>query len=147
MTRTRGFTMIELMIVVAIIGILAAIAIPAYLNYTTRAQVTEGLTLVSGMKAAVGESFAVTGKMPSSLAALGVEEPVGKYVESVALSAEGALVITYGGESNERLKAAGANVLVLAPGVTNAGGLVWQCGRALQSDIGDDGEWLADAAE
>ncbi|HZO23948.1 MAG TPA: prepilin-type N-terminal cleavage/methylation domain-containing protein, partial [Steroidobacteraceae bacterium] len=57
----KGFTLIELMIVVAIIGILAAIAIPAYQDYTVRAQVTEGLNLAGAVKTGVAESFANTG--------------------------------------------------------------------------------------
>lgn len=143
MNRTRGFTMIELMIVVAIIGILAALAIPAYLNYTTRAQVTEGLQIVGGVKASVAESYAVTGRWPGSLEALGIETPRGKYVESVAL-APGMLVITYGGQSNERITRDGANSLAIAAGVTADGGVVWQCGRALQPAI-EGTTWAANS--
>ena len=71
-TLQKGFTLIELMIVVAIIGILAAIAIPAYQDYTIRAQVTEGLTLASDIKAGVAEYMAQTGSWPADLAEAGV---------------------------------------------------------------------------
>jgi type IV pilus assembly protein PilA len=62
----KGFTLIELMIVVAIIGILAAIAIPAYQNYTIRAQITEGLNLADGWKTAIAEYYANTGTWPAT---------------------------------------------------------------------------------
>jgi type IV pilus assembly protein PilA len=62
----KGFTLIELMIVVAIIGILAAIAIPAYQNYTIRAQVTEGLSLADGWKTGIAEFYAQNGVFPST---------------------------------------------------------------------------------
>src|ERR1700675_3273724 len=81
----KGFTLIELMIVVAIIGILAAIAIPAYQNYTIRAQVTEGLTLADGWKTAIAEYYANTGTWPTTanLTSAGQVTSNGKY-ETVA---------------------------------------------------------------
>src|SRR5258706_13994425 len=83
----KGFTLIELMIVVAIIGILAAIAIPAYQNYTIRAQVTEGLTLADGRKTAIAEYYANSGAWPTTanLTAAGQVQSKGKY-ETVAVT-------------------------------------------------------------
>ena len=77
MKNTRGFTLIELMIVVAIIAILAAIAIPAYQDYTIRAQVSEGLTLSTGAKTAVWDFVADKGRMPPSNTSAGLAPGVG----------------------------------------------------------------------
>ncbi len=80
----KGFTLIELMIVVAIIGILAAIAIPAYQDYTIRAQVTEGLSLASAAKTAVGEYFMNKGEAPTTRTIAGMSaaaiDTSGQYV-------------------------------------------------------------------
>lgn len=83
---SRGFTLIELMIVVAIIGILAAIALPAYQRYVARAQATEGIVLLEGARTAVDEYVSQTGDFPNSLADLEVLGVVtsGKYVASVS---------------------------------------------------------------
>jgi type IV pilus assembly protein PilA len=123
----QGFTLIELMIVVAIIGILAAIAIPAYQDYTVRAQVTEGLNLASDLKAAVGESFANDGVWPADNAAIGVtEEKSGKYVEEVTIS-NGTINITFGNQANADAFANG-NILSLRPTVSPNGDVIWNCG-------------------
>src|ERR1700681_2326173 len=94
----KGFTLIELMIVVAIIGILAAIAIPAYQNYTIRAQVTEGLSLADGWKTGIAEFYAQQGTFPSTCSATGAAATgvmvcagltSGKYVSNVTVAAGG----------------------------------------------------------
>jgi type IV pilus assembly protein PilA len=131
----KGFTLIELMIVVAIIGILAAIAIPAYQDYTIRSQVTEGLNLASDLKAAIGETFAQTGEWPADLGAIGLGSGVagtdkaGKYVREVNVDT-GTIVITYGGQANAAIGDPNNETLSLKPYVNPNGDLVWRCGQA-----------------
>jgi type IV pilus assembly protein PilA len=127
----HGFTLIELMIVVAIIGILAAIAIPSYQNYTIRAQVTEGLTLADGWKTAIAEYYANTGAWPTTanLTAAGQIASQGKY-ETVAVTTPGTITITYGAAANAKLKTAGQNVLGLTAYTNTNNDLLWQCGTS-----------------
>jgi type IV pilus assembly protein PilA len=132
-TIQKGFTLIELMIVVAIIGILAAIAIPAYQDYVIRSQVTEGLNLAGAVKAGVAESFANTGAFPTTLALAGVTNlPSGKYVSALAVGAGGAINITYGGQANTKI--AGL-ILTLLPGTSANNDVIWICGNAPTSTI------------
>jgi type IV pilus assembly protein PilA len=125
----KGFTLIELMIVVAIIGILAAIAIPAYQNYTIRAQVTEGLTLADGWKTAIAEYYANTGQWPTTanLTAAGQVTSTGKY-ESVAVTTPGTITITYGGQANSKIS---GQILGLTAYTNGNNDVLWQCGNAL----------------
>jgi type IV pilus assembly protein PilA len=143
-TLQKGFTLIELMIVIAIIGILAAIAIPAYQDYTIRSQVTEGLNLAGSLKAEVAEFFAQNGTWPTAVTGLvgtlghaAGEVPSGKYVSSVNIAAPGGtLVITY----NSTAPAYQANAaiggftlamqpLLSGPAVGGNNDVVWVCGQ------------------
>ncbi len=126
MKKQQGFTLIELMIVVAIIGILAAIAIPAYQDYTIRAQVSEGLNLSGGAKAAVSEYTMDTGLFPTNNLQAGVSAATsinGKYTSTVSVNAAGRIDVTYGGDAHALID---ADILIMTPG-TNAGSVEWVC--------------------
>ncbi|ENT0005520.1 prepilin-type N-terminal cleavage/methylation domain-containing protein, partial [Neisseria gonorrhoeae] len=87
-TLQKGFTLIELMIVIAIVGILAAVALPAYQDYTARAQVSEAILLAEGQKSAVTEYYLNNGTWPKDNTSAGVASPAeikGKYVKSVTV--------------------------------------------------------------
>jgi type IV pilus assembly protein PilA len=129
----KGFTLIELMIVVAIIGILAAIAIPAYQDYTIRAQVSEGLNLSAAAKAAIAETFLNTGAAPATRTAAGMSpnatDTVGKYVSSVNV-ANGIITVTYGGlDVNAAITGATLGITAL---LSMDNSVLWQCGAAVQ---------------
>jgi type IV pilus assembly protein PilA len=125
-SRQQGFTLIELMIVVAIIGILAAIAIPAYQDYTIRAQVSEGLQLVDSAEVAASEYYQDRGSFATTNTMAGLAAPSdirGNYVTQVALGAGGAIQVTFGNDAS--VKIAGG-VLTFTP-TDNDGSISWDC--------------------
>ncbi len=128
-SNAKGFTLIELMIVVAIIGILAAIAIPAYQDYTIRAKVSEGLNLTSAAKVAVVETFQDRGILAASNASAGIPQPasiVGNHTTDVEVD-DGVITASFtvlgaGVGSGEAIR--------LTPDTSNLGSVVWTCSRS-----------------
>ena len=130
-TKQQGFTLIELMIVVAIIGILAAVAIPAYSDYTAKAQVSEAFALSASAKQAVALYRAEKGDFPTTNALAGLSdstEIVGAYVSGVAVGTGGAITATFTvGTVGTKTGDTAVNVVFTPDDTTNTGSITWAC--------------------
>ena len=123
-----GFTLIELMIAVAIVGILSAVALPAYTDYTVRAQVTEGISLASGAKAFVAEYYANKGEFPDAESVAEYPGAVGKFVSGVTITeGNGIITATFGGDANSNIS---GQAITLTPSEEANGNLSWECAAA-----------------
>jgi type IV pilus assembly protein PilA len=125
----QGFTLIELMIVVAIIGILAAIAIPAYQDYTIRSQVSEGLSLTSGTRTAVSEFFQTRGTWPTDNTDAGVADSAsitGSYVSGVVVAGQ-TITATFSNTAPQRANAAIDGAELVLTGADQGGSVSWTC--------------------
>jgi len=125
-TNQKGFTLIELMIVIAIVGILAAVALPAYQDYTIRAKISEPLALLGEGKTSMSEYFIANGRLPSNATQAGIRTSIGTaLVSTLAVAANGNLTVTLTGDSS--LGDAGGEAIIFSLSDSSAGTLVYTC--------------------
>lgn len=133
----KGFTLIELMIVIAIVGILAAVALPAYQDYTARAQMSEALTLAEGQKSAVVEYYSDNGTFPNTNASAGIansSDIKGKYVKSVAVTGNASTASITATMNASGVNKDIANKTLILVGKQNSGSFEWTCQKG---DVAD----------
>lgn len=131
MRMQQGFTIVELMITVTLMGMLAALAIPFYQNYTTRAKVAEGLSLAHGAKQAIADYYGATGSFPSDNTQAGLDSAAtlsGRIVQAVAIEPNGVIRVTF------RDPALAGQVLLFTP-TAATGSLLWTCTTTLPPNL------------
>lgn len=124
-----GFTLIEIMVAIVIVGVLSALAIPAYQNYIVRGQISEGINLLSGAKINISEYYSNHGKYPIHVSQLGFNSAVGNYVEKLNLGNEGRVYATF---NNANSKIANRTISLIPKADAN-NVLRWQCVSNLSS--------------
>lgn len=126
--QQKGFTLIELMIVVAIIGILAAVALPAYQDYTVRAKLSEATGMAAAAKTAVTEYYQSNGDLPTSNTEAGIRTINSDYVDSIAVGAAGKITVDLTATAAGIGKALDeANDSIFFTPTENSGTLTWVC--------------------
>ncbi|MGS1026788.1 pilin [Burkholderia glumae] len=128
--KFKGFTLIELMVAVAIVGLLSAFAIPAYESHVAKAQVSEGITLAEGFKSGVSEFYANNGVFPK-LSDLGMSEAVGKWVSGTTIDSNGVITATF---NSDVVKGLNGKIVSLTPAVQSSGNLAWDCSSNAPAD-------------
>lgn len=128
----KGFTLIELMITVAIIGILAAIALPAYQDYTARAQITEAFNMIDGAKTFVVDYHVNRGSFPANNFEAGFPGASGKYLTQINIS-NGDIVATIGTAAN--VKIAGETITFKPSEIAATGNLIWTCNSSMKGTV------------
>ena len=137
---TKGFSLIELMIAIAIIGILASIAIPAYQDYAIRAKISEAINLAAAAKISVAEHYMSEGRLPKDLGETGLSDISTRYIDSLSyqlLGNTGHIVLTLSEQVSQSLS---KQKIALSATIDNQNMLQWECSPA--SDNGVDERYL-----